>query len=246
MEPGGITYDLKDERVTIVYADGFCAKGWPYGWNVSPGTVVGITSIPKTHHVLSELQVDLTKYKKKQVDYREISYYNDEDGINIVTSNSDDVWSIEYLPVSADARLMCPESLARETAVKKGTAAQLNPIVSYFDVSKHDEHIRLNYFSDHLKQSASKSLVYIIGYACNPTCPHEAEQRFGSAKRYLVNVRKIPNERIRTINGGYNDSLWVELYIVVPSGPTPLSSPNIPPDRVKLRDGCNPPQKLDH
>ena len=29
MTPNGITYDLKNERVNVVYSDGGCAKGQP-------------------------------------------------------------------------------------------------------------------------------------------------------------------------------------------------------------------------
>ena len=42
MEPGGITYDLKTERVNVVYSDGGCAKGKPAEWNVPLNTVIGI------------------------------------------------------------------------------------------------------------------------------------------------------------------------------------------------------------
>src|SRR5438876_9242267 len=64
MQPNGITYDLKNERVNVVYSDGNCANGWPYGWNVKPGTVIGITIYPQPRPKLSELPIDLSKSKK--------------------------------------------------------------------------------------------------------------------------------------------------------------------------------------
>ena len=47
MQSKGITYDLKNERVNVIYSEGSCAKGWPYGWNVKPGTVIAITIYPQ-------------------------------------------------------------------------------------------------------------------------------------------------------------------------------------------------------
>src|SRR5216683_7963535 len=58
MQPKGITYDLKNERVNVVYSDGKCAKGWPYGWNVPPGTVIGITIYQQPRPKLSDLSID--------------------------------------------------------------------------------------------------------------------------------------------------------------------------------------------
>src|SRR5258708_23974899 len=64
MEPGGITYDLKEARVNVVYSDSICTKGWPYGWNVQPATVIGITIFPHPRPMITDLKIDVSKSKK--------------------------------------------------------------------------------------------------------------------------------------------------------------------------------------
>ncbi len=83
MQPRGITYDLKNERVNVVYSDGKCAKGWPYGWNVSPGTVIGITIYPQPRPKLADLPIDLSKFKKYVDPSAFIHFNNDDEGVSM-------------------------------------------------------------------------------------------------------------------------------------------------------------------
>src|SRR6266516_6252094 len=85
MTPGGITYDLKDERVDVGYSSVPCAKGWPYGWDVTPGTVTSIEVFPKRKLKLSELHLDLTKFTKFNNPHLqgEIHYNNFEEGFSV-------------------------------------------------------------------------------------------------------------------------------------------------------------------
>src|SRR5437762_3045701 len=64
MKPGGITYDLTDERVNIGYSAVPCTKGWPYGWNVPKDTVTSIRVYTKKKLNLSDLRLDLRTYTK--------------------------------------------------------------------------------------------------------------------------------------------------------------------------------------
>src|SRR6185503_9041293 len=64
MRPNDSVYDLQGERVSITYSGAPCAKGWPYGWNVPPGRVIGITLSPQPRPKLGELAIDLSKFKK--------------------------------------------------------------------------------------------------------------------------------------------------------------------------------------
>ncbi len=240
MEPNGITYDLKDERVNIGYSDAPCAKGWPYGYNVPRNTVVSIETHPKTKRTLLDLQIDLSKYKRTDRPANQrVIYYNDDYGMTIeIDSIRQEIISIQYLPVSSDNYLRCPDAAAREASIEKGESAYLTPVLYYIDVSPHEQHVRLDYFADRLKQHDQKSTAFIIGYAGRRACPNDAQQRASWAKQYLVKRHKIPGARIRIIDGGHNDDVWVELFIVPPGGPSPLPLPNVYPKSVQNRNDC--------
>src|SRR5947207_11656957 len=83
MEPGGITYDLKNERVNVVYSDVACTNGWPFGWNVSRGTVISITIYFQSHPRLSDLHLDLSKSKKYVDPGGFVHFNNDEKGFSV-------------------------------------------------------------------------------------------------------------------------------------------------------------------
>lgn len=240
MESNGITYDLKDERVNFVYSGSPCAKGWPYGYNVPRNTVISIVTYPKAKRSLSDLQINLDNYKRTdRPENQRVIYYNDEDGITIETDSSrQEIISIQYLPVSGDKYLRCPDAAAREASIEKGESAYLTPVVYYVDVSPHEQHVRLDYFVDRLKQAPPKSVVYIIGYADKIACSDDSWRRALWAKRYLVKTWKISSARIRLMDGGHRHDISIELFIVGAGGPKPLSSPNIHPASVQLTSNC--------
>src|SRR4026207_1897071 len=57
VQPNGRTYDLKNERVNIVYANGGC-NNRAVEWNVPPDTVISITVYPQSEVRVSDLGID--------------------------------------------------------------------------------------------------------------------------------------------------------------------------------------------
>jgi hypothetical protein len=164
MKPNGVTYDLPDERVTVLYSDSSCVKGWPYGWNVSPGTAIGIIVYPKTKKMITDLGIDLGKYKKAlNVRGDMIVYDNEAEGIGIGTDLNGEVIVVQYNPASKDKHLMCPEAAGRQAKIDKGESIYLKPFASYFDVSR-EEKGHLDGLVYKLNESPADSKVYIIGY----------------------------------------------------------------------------------
>jgi hypothetical protein len=243
MQPRGISYDLENERVTIGYSDGTpCTKGYPYGWDASPDTVISIEVYPKNKLTLAELQFDLSKYKKHSPhgDDGDTYYYSDEEGISIETRPyGDGVALIQYLPAASDKHLRCPEAAARELEIEKGESTYLTPELYYHNVSPKEEKMRLEYFAERLEQYAPQLKVYIIGYAGQCATVNEAQTRAKQVKSYLVNKLGIEEQRIATIDGGHRDDVRIELYIVPPNKPKPLASPNIHPKNVYIIKGGN-------
>ena len=112
--PTESVYVTDNERVRFDYSYGSCEKGWPYGWNVKPDTVVSITVKPKDTVFLSELKLDYKKYVKTNIpNHTGDLYYIDEDEgvmIQVEAYTGKVMWFI-YMPTKADSKLACPDSL---------------------------------------------------------------------------------------------------------------------------------------
>jgi hypothetical protein len=239
-KPDGNTYDLKDEKVNVTYSVVPCATGWPYGWDVPRGTVTHIEVIPKKKLKLSDLGLDIGKFRR--FDNPEIGidihYTNDEEGFSIRTQNSEEVVSFEFFPALADRRMMCPEAAAREREIATGESTYAPPILRYYDASPNEERTRLEFLVDQLKNYPPGSQIYIIGYAGRESCPNEVLLRASRAKDCLLKLG-ISAQRIVTVNGGYKNDVWNEFFIVPPGDPKPLSTPDIYPKDVRVVTNCS-------
>jgi hypothetical protein len=247
MEPHLSAYDLKDERVHIVYSSDSCDPRYPYGWNVPPGTVIAIQVHPKKKLPLAALQLDLSKYKKSEPGgIPGVVYYSDETGISVQTTYSrEDVEVIQYQPAARDSYLRCPAAAALQSEIERGESTYYTPDQYYYNVSPKEERIRLEIFAGQLERHPPESKVYIIGYADQCAVVGEALMRANRAKNILVYKLGIPEQRVTTIDGGHHSAVWIELYIVPPDKPKPLAVPTIPPKYVRIlkkgikkKDGC--------
>lgn len=240
-ESNGITYDLKTERVSIFYSDSACVKGWPYGWNVKRGVVVDILVYLQTRVTLAQLGIDLKNYTKTtNVQMGGADYTNKNDGISIGVKDNEEVEVIQYRPSAKDKSLLCPDAAAREREIERGESASLRPVLYYYDVSPKEEAVRLEVFRDQLKKYPPQSKIYIIGYGGREACPDEGINRAKRARNYLVRSLRVPSTRITVMDGGRNSAVWVELFVVPPGGPRPLSEPDIHPQSAKIKN-CKTP-----
>lgn len=240
MQPKGITYDLKNERVNVTYSDASCTKGWPYGWNVKLGTVIGIRIYPHPRPKLAELPIDISK-STKYVDPSEVIHYNnDDEGLSVAVDPYElEVRSIEYYPSASNAHMRCPEAAERERQIANGESEVRAPDVNYSDKSLEKKHVYLDYFADQLQKAPSDSTVYIIGYAGQMARVGEAQRRANQAKEYLTIKRAIEPQRIVIVDGGHRDPAGVELFIVRRGQPKPLASPNVYPGYVQIIKNSN-------
>jgi hypothetical protein len=102
--------------------------------------------------------------------------------------------------------------------------------MSYSKISPKEEKTHLEFIYDQLKRSPKGSRVFIIGYGGMDDCPNEATARTNRARDILVNQVGLDPKTIVSIDGGRKNSVSVELYIVPPDGPKPLSTPDIHPN----------------
>ncbi len=94
---------------------------------------------------------------------------------------------------------------------------------------------RLDTFTDYLSKDP-RSQGYIVAYGGMPFCKGEAEKSALDAKKYLID-KGIDKNRIKTIDGGFAETLLTKLY-VVPEGaspPEPDQTPIVDVDLTKVK-----------
>jgi hypothetical protein len=103
-------YYLNDMNVFFKYSPGDCKSGRG-GWDVSAGTVVWITVYPKPKPKLSELAIDMTKFKKRQGTLIQEFLYDDEEEGLTLDAYEDKVQAFVqafiYGPTAADKHVRC-------------------------------------------------------------------------------------------------------------------------------------------
>ncbi len=71
-------------------------------------------------------------------------------------------------------------------------------------------------------------------YAGQKALIAEASTRADRAKSYLVNVRKLPSEKVVAIDGGYRESFTIQLFIAPKDAGPPVPMPTLDPSQVQI------------
>lgn len=106
-------FDLKSEKVRVVYSEGQCVPGIAGEWNVPRGTVLSIEVTPKKESSLKDVGVDVSTYRKVEDPHimGHLTYVNEAEGISVDTNSIDPdyerVLGISYGPRAADESLRC-------------------------------------------------------------------------------------------------------------------------------------------
>ena len=216
IQPNGITYNLKNERVNIVYSTASCEKR-DVEWNVPPGTVISITVYPQTKLLISEAGVDLRGFVRifNPQNPGSVSYTKNDEGIGITTKANGQVIAIEYFPATKDNSLRCP-GFSRDSLT--------NDQIQYFKFDEFskltldDEKLRLDNFASRLRREPNtRGYIRVFSTQADPS--DEAQARARRVTEYLVNVRDIEPTRIIVIKGaGPRNCITVELFVVPNSG----------------------------
>lgn len=212
--PGGITYDLKTERVNVGYSHGGCEKGEE--WNVPPGTVTNIRIYPQTKVMLSDLEIDVSRFNKF-IDPHvgdSVIYSNKEEGIAVRLTSNSEVESIQYSPRTKDDDLRCPGFSTRPLS---NDELQYFTFDEYPKLSLSDERARLDNFAAQLRRE-SKSKAYILAYA-GPSrrsrgASHEVLARAKRARAYLSQRWRMDTSRVEVRFAGHRASAMWQLCLV--------------------------------
>ena len=226
-------YYLEGEIVTFVYSSGPCEAGIQ-GWNVSAGTVISIIVTPKMKRTLSELQIDVTKYRelKDPLVIGNVYYSNEQEGLTISTYENR-VTRFEYGPRITDEHLRCSGSGPVAPAEKGPVTNPLGQLDIYGDISFEDEKARLDIVAS-LLQTKPDTRGYIIVYAGQRARVSEAQSRAERAKAYLITQAGIDPKRVFAVDGGYRKELTVEIWFGSRGAPAPTPSPTLRRSQVEI------------
>lgn len=231
-----VFYNLENETVTFDYAGGPPCDG-TNGWQVPEGTVMKIAISPRKRLQLSELNIEVSRYKKinHEAGPGSIEYINDENGESIETFY-DDVTRITYFPTVRDNHLRCVDTRGASEGERYDHG--LHTLDIYGNIPFEDEKSRLDNFAIHL-QRQSEAKGYIIVYAGQRARIGEARARAKRAKNYLMYKRGIRAGRVVTLDGGYREESTVNLYLVPRGATGPTPSPTLDPREVQIIRGGN-------
>jgi len=126
-------------------------------------------------------------------------------------------------------------------AVGSQAAASSGPLDEFGDINCEDEMARLDNFAVQL-QNAPESKGAIVFYAGKMTGGRlpkrgEAEARVARLKSYLTKRRGIPANRIVVIDGRYDESFRVQLWMVPSGAALPKPAPASPVKQIRFRKG---------
>jgi hypothetical protein len=212
------TVELEDVRVFVSFSDGTCRTEW----NVPAGTVLTMDIRPKKTLMLSDLDLDLTKYSRgaDQGLADAIVLSDPLAGISITAFKDGRIRHVFYGPSAKDEYLRCQ---TRETSDDTGEPGFMK-VDQYGFVSFDAEVPRLDQLAETLK-GWSGARAYIIVYPGGNTGVEEAKKRASSSQMYLVNNRRVDMGRVVTLIGGNREEPAVELFIVVKNGTPPEPIP---------------------
>lgn len=109
-------------------------------------------------------------------------------------------------------------------------------IEEYTDYNCEDEMAVLDSYAVKI-QSRPKSKAYIIVYGGQYRRRGEVAARMSRITYYLRTNRMISAKRIRIVNGGYRQSLMVELWLIMPGEAIPRPTPSLRLREVRFKRG---------
>jgi len=215
------------ETIHVAFASSRCA-GPEYGWNVPRDTVQSFWVRPYDPPRLSELAPDLTGFVERYSpeDIRTTYYTNVEKGI-VLSVQDGHVISVEYFPSSNEKEKRC-EGFPPYDGVPPP-----NALDTIFDRNKINVHARLDNLA--IEITTNKRIRgYIVTYAGKISRSGEAKQMADEARRYLIETRMIPPDRIIAVDGGYRETAQYDLFTLSLEMPPPTPTPTLPSNEVQV------------
>lgn len=109
----------------------------------------------------------------------------------------------------------------------------------YAGLSLKDEELHLDKIAESLGKKGSDSLLYLVAYAGRSACISEAEWRANRAKKYLVETHGIREDRIVAVDGGFRESLAIELFVLPLNACGPYPTPSVRASDAQITGLCS-------
>jgi hypothetical protein len=122
------------------------------------------------------------------------------------------------------------------TSASSTTYARIQPkprkIDEYGTLKPVNAHARIDNYAIEM-QNDPTAQAYVIAYGGRTSTGTAAQKTADKAKTYLVMTRGIDASRIVTVNGGFREKPFTELWIVPSDAPPPTASPTLDPSEIK-------------
>ncbi|MFL6229894.1 MAG: hypothetical protein ACJ741_14065 [Pyrinomonadaceae bacterium] len=237
-------FDSDEGGVFIVFS-GASADYFKCGAPLPADTVLQMQVAPKAKLQFSDLRGNETSFKEltpPDPDNFDYQVYLDEESGLLVKTSEGAVHLISYLAAANDRRA-CPGYYALVESASMHfprlcslPLPELSKFTSSGGITVGDERAALDEFAAKLVDEPSAQ-AYIIAYAGRKSRAGEALARADRAKTYLIVRHGMEDGRIVTMDGGYRETVAVELF-TVPAGAVPPSpTPTIEPKDVRATPG---------
>lgn len=211
-EPLNGFYEFEGENVRITFSKHSCELAFQKAWNVPPETILSIERLMKKRLSLSDLNVDLSKYKKELIrsDFNTVVYANEDEGISLWI-NEEIVSSINYAPTTKDEYLLCSNQPEPKTNQNKLELLSFW-FDRYGDLPFSEEQKHLDLVAKELKEHTITTQVYIVVYVAQRSCKDKAQAHAQRAKDYLVKTHGVAPSRIQIITGEEGKGFETVIY----------------------------------
>jgi hypothetical protein len=217
-------YESKDEVVFVRYSGEPCNNEEQNRWRVPPDTVIDLTVNLGETPKLSDLKLNLKKFKRTQdPELHGYSTYKNEDrGVSYAVSSDGRIYSIDWFATTKDNEaLRCPSI---RSSISTENVEPVFDTRNSIGLTFGEDKPRIDQFARNLKKMPH-ARAYIIAYGVDLGFAGEASMRLMCIRDYLINIHHIRPSRLVTIDGGYANKVNVELFLVRPGDPKPKPAP---------------------
>lgn len=184
--------------------------------------------MPSVPPKFSEMTLDLNGFAKRYSPEDIVTtYYTNVDKGIVFSVQGGHVFHIDYFPPRKENGKRC-EGFPPYDGVPPP-----NPLTTIFNQNKIEVNARLDNLAIELSNN-THIRGYIIAYAGKISRRGEAKQMAEEARRYLIETRMIPPDRIIAIDGGYRETAQYDLFTLSLQMPPPTSTPTVPSNEVQI------------
>src|ERR1051326_8587042 len=121
--------------------------------------------------------------------------------------------------------------------IAKASPVRMDQIFDEFSgFNCEDVKARLDNFAIHLMQEQNLQ-GYIIVYGGKRVWRGETQAWINASREYLVKTRGLAKERLTIVNGGYRESITMQLWIIPKDANPPTATPTIQRKDIRFKRG---------